>query len=93
MTTVLDPRDLRFLLYELLEVEQLTTRPRFAEQGREVYDAVLDTAQAVAETHYLPNRKRNDQEEPTVVDGRVVTQPELKPAFHATAEALSLIHI
>ena len=87
MTTVLDPRDLRFFLYELLEVEQLTTRPRFAEQGREVYDAVLDTAQAVAETHYLPNRKRNDQEEPTVVDGRVVTQPELKPAFHATAEA------
>ncbi|MGA1308832.1 MAG: acyl-CoA dehydrogenase [Gemmatimonadaceae bacterium] len=87
MSELLNPRDLHFLLYELLDVEALTARPRFAEQNREIYDAVLETAREVAERHYAPNRKRNDQEEPEVVDGVVVTQPELKPAYAATAEA------
>ena len=41
---MLPRRDLDFLLYELLGVEQLAERPRFAGQGREVYDAVLDMA-------------------------------------------------
>jgi len=87
MSALLHPRDLQFVLYELLEAEALTARPRFAEQSREVYDAVLDTAREVAERHYAPNRKRNDQEEPQVVDGVVVTQSDLKPAYAATAEA------
>ena len=87
MSSVLSSRDLQFLLYECLDVEALGARPRFAGQGREVYDAVLDTAKAVAEAHYQPSRKRNDQEEPQVVDGVVVTQPDLQPAYAATAEA------
>jgi len=87
MSELLHPRDLQFLLYELLDVEALTARPRFAEQSREIYDAVLETARAVAEEHYFPNRKRNDQEEPQIVDGVVVTQSDLKPAYAATAEA------
>ena len=39
---LLSRRDLDFLLYEWLEVERLTTRPRFAEHSRETFDAVLD---------------------------------------------------
>ena len=77
MTSVLDRRDLSFLLYELLDVEALAARPRFADQGREVFDAVIDTSRAIAEEHFRPNRKRNDQEEPHVVDGVVVTQSDL----------------
>jgi alkylation response protein AidB-like acyl-CoA dehydrogenase len=80
-------RDLDFLLYELLRAESLVERPRFAEQSREVYDAVIDTARAIAEEHYAPNRKRNDQEEPQVVDGRVVLQSDLQGAWDATAES------
>ena len=87
MTPVLDRRDLSFLLYELLDVEALAARPRFADQGREVFDAVIDTSRAIAEEHFRPNRKRNDQEEPHVVDGVVVTQSDLKPSFHAVADA------
>ncbi|MGA1416985.1 MAG: acyl-CoA dehydrogenase N-terminal domain-containing protein, partial [Gemmatimonadaceae bacterium] len=37
MSELLNPRDLHFLLYELLDVEALTARPRFAEQNREIY--------------------------------------------------------
>lgn len=80
-------RDLDFLLYELLRADALVERPRFADQSREVYDAVIDTARAIAEEHYAPNRKRNDQEEPQVVDGRIVLQSDLQAAWDATAES------
>ena len=35
------PRDLDFLLYEVLDSEGLTARPRFAEYSRETFDAVI----------------------------------------------------
>jgi len=78
-------RDLAFLLYEFLDVEALAKRPRFAGQGREVYDAVLDTARGVADEFYAPFRKMNDQQEPEIVAGRVVTTPSLKAAWDAVA--------
>lgn len=84
---MLPRRDLDFLLYELLGVHSLAERPRFEGQGREVYDAVLDTAQGIAEEHYAPNRKANDQQEPEVKAGVVVLQPGVKPAWDATAES------
>jgi alkylation response protein AidB-like acyl-CoA dehydrogenase len=84
---MLPRRDLDFLLYELLGVDKLAERPRFEGQGREVYDAVLDMAQGIAEEHYAPNRKANDQQEPEVRDGLVVLQPGVKPAWDATAES------
>jgi butyryl-CoA dehydrogenase len=87
MTAVLNPRDLSFLLYELLDVDALSARPRFADQGREVFDAVIDTARAIADEHFSPSMKRNDQEEPQVVDGKVVTQSDLKATLAAVAEA------
>lgn len=84
---MLPRRDLDFLLYDLLDVSALAERPRFAGQGRDVYDAVLDTAAGIAAEHYAPNRKANDQQEPQVVDGVVVLQPGVKPAWDATAES------
>ena len=87
MTLQIDRRDLAFLLYELLDADRLASRPRFTGQGRELYDAVLDTARAVAEEHYAPFRKANDQQEPELVDGRVVTNPGLKQGWDAVAES------
>ena len=87
MTLRIDARDLDFLLYELLDVNALASRPRFAGQGREVYDAVLDTARGVADEHYAPFRKDNDQHEPQLVNGVVVTTPGLKQGWDAVAES------
>ena len=84
---MLPRRDLAFILYDLLGAEALAKRERFAGQGREIYEAVLDTAAAIATEQYAPNRKANDQQEPQVVDGKVVLQPGVKPAWDATAEA------
>ena len=87
MTLRIESRDLTFLLYELLDVDALASRPRFAGQGREVYDAVLDTARGVADEHYAPFRKHNDQDEPQLVNGVVVTTPGLKQGWDAVAES------
>jgi Acyl-CoA dehydrogenase N terminal len=36
---ILSRRDLEFVLYELLEVGTLTSRPRYADHSRETFDA------------------------------------------------------
>ena len=74
-------RDLDFLLYEWLEVEALTTRARFAEHGRDTFDAVLDLAEQVATEHFAPHNKLNDANEPTFDGDRVHVIPEVKAAL------------
>ena len=76
-------RDLDFLLFELLGVEELCTRPYFAEHGRETLAAMLDTAEAVADEHFAPHAAKLDEHEPTFENGRVQMIPEVKSALDA----------
>ena len=45
-------RDLQFVLYELLEVEALSARARYADHSRETFDAAIDTALKIATEHF-----------------------------------------
>ena len=72
---ILSRRDLDFLLYEWLDVEALTKRPRFAEHSRETFDAVLDLAEQIATDHFAPHNRTADANEPRFVDGRVELIP------------------
>ena len=87
MPNLIDPRTLAFQLYDVLGAEKLCERPRFADYSREAFDAVLESAQGIATEYYLPHQKANDTDEPHVVDGKVVLNPGVKPAFLATADA------
>ena len=86
-STILSRRDLAFLLYEWLDVTSLTARPRFADHTRETFDAALDTAERIATDLFATHNKKNDQNEPHVVDGKVVLIPEVKAALDAYCEA------
>ncbi|MEV6635026.1 acyl-CoA dehydrogenase [Actinoplanes sp. NPDC051470] len=87
MSTILNRRDLDFLLYEWLDVESLTADPRFADHGRETFDAALDLAAVLAEREFAPHNRRNDLEEPTF-DGTTVTViPEVGKALRSFADA------
>ncbi len=88
MTAMLiNRRDLDFMLYELLDVEALTARPRFAEHGRETFAAALDTAHEIAEKRFAPHNAKADANEPTF-DGETVTLlPEVGEAVRAFASA------
>ena len=57
MSLLLSRRDLDFLLYDWLGVEQLCERPRHAEHSRETFDAVLDTGEAIATEKFAPHNR------------------------------------
>jgi butyryl-CoA dehydrogenase len=84
---LIDRRHLDFMLHELLEVEQLARYPRYAEHGRETFDAAIELAHRIALEKFLPHNRRNDLEEPVMVDGAVRLIPEIGQALDAFNEA------
>ncbi|WP_447791926.1 acyl-CoA dehydrogenase [Pseudomonas farris] len=84
---ILSRRDLSFLLYEWLEVENLLQRPRFADHSRETIDAALDTYESIATRLFAPHNKANDQYEPSFDGKRVTVNPAIAPALKAFADA------
>ena len=75
---ILSRRDLEFQLFEVLDTEALTTRPRYAEHSKETFLAVLDTAEAMAEEKFAPHNRKADEHEPTFDGTRVSMIPEVK---------------
>jgi butyryl-CoA dehydrogenase len=84
---IVNRRDLVFQLFEALDVEALTGRPRFRDHSRETFEAALDAAIALAEAKFAPHWHKTDEEEPRVEDGRVRLPPEVKEALDAYVEA------
>ncbi|MCY7351375.1 MAG: acyl-CoA dehydrogenase [Cytophagaceae bacterium] len=73
------PRHLRFLLYEVFNVERLTQFPFFQDHHRDTFDLVLDTAGAFAETRLRPLLTEMDRREPQLVDGQIRIHPGMHP--------------
>lgn len=71
-------RNLRFLLYELLELEALTAHDFFADHSRETFDAVLASAQKIAENELLPVHREMDENPPRLVAGRIHVHPSVR---------------
>ena len=84
---LLNRRDLEFLLYEWLDVEQLTKRERHADHSRESFDDVLDLAERIATEHFATHNRKSDSEEPRFDGERVHLIPEIKRALDVFAEA------
>lgn len=84
---ILNRRDIDFMLYEWLEVEQLCSLPRYQDHSRETFDAVLDLCQQMATEHFATHNKKNDSHEPWF-DGETVHMiPEVKQALDVFAAA------
>ena len=84
---LLSRRDLDFLLYEWLHVDELTKRQRFAEHSRETFDGVLDLCEQLATRYFAPHNKKSDAQEPTFDGTRVTVIGEVKEALDAFAHA------
>ncbi|MEP9414498.1 acyl-CoA dehydrogenase [Gordonia sp. VNQ95] len=88
MADPLSRRDLEFLLYEWLDVESLTSRPRFADHSRETFDAVLDLSADIAISRFAPFNRLGDSHEPFVGDdGTVVLPDEITAGIHEYLKA------
>lgn len=87
MSTVINRRDLSFLLYELLDVEGLCQNRKYADHDRASFDAVLDLAQQIAEDKFAPIAARLDENEPEFDGEKVHILPEVKEAHNAYIDA------
>lgn len=65
-----DMRNLRFLLYELLDVEELIKLPRHEDHSRETFDMALDTADQLAREVFWPAFQEMDREGVTLENGQ-----------------------
>jgi alkylation response protein AidB-like acyl-CoA dehydrogenase len=86
-STLLSRRDLDFLLFEWLRVEELTKRERFAEHSQETFSAVLDLSEQLATRYFAPHNKKSDVQEPRFDGATVTVIPEVKEALEAFARA------
>ena len=84
---ILSRRDLDFMLYEWLDVEQLTSRTRYADHSRETFDAAIDTCEQIASDLFAPHNKKNDQHEPHFDGEHVQMIPEVKAALDVFSAA------
>jgi alkylation response protein AidB-like acyl-CoA dehydrogenase len=88
MTSLLiSRRDIEFLLYEWLKVDELTRAERYADHSRETFDAVLDTCERIATEMFAPHYQKADQHEPHFDGESVRMIDEVKPALRAFADA------
>lgn len=79
--SLLSRKDIDFWFYDMFDVEQLLSHPRYADHNRETFTATLDTAQEIAEKYFLPHNHLADEHEPTFDGEKVETLPEVKEAF------------
>jgi alkylation response protein AidB-like acyl-CoA dehydrogenase len=86
-STLLSRRDLDFLLYEWLQVDELTKRDRFAEHSRETFDSLLDLCEQLATRYFAPHNKKGDVEEPRFDGEKVTVIDEVKEALDAFTQA------
>jgi alkylation response protein AidB-like acyl-CoA dehydrogenase len=86
-SSLLSRRDLDFLLFEWLRVDELTKREQFAAHSRETFSDVLDLCEDLATRYFAPHNKKSDAHEPTFDGEKVTVIPEVKEALDAFAQA------
>jgi len=79
-------RNLRFLLYEVNNVESLLKYPRFADHSREVFDMILDTAMRMGKDLFKPLFEEMDRKAPEYVNGEVKVHPKVREILRAAGD-------
>lgn len=87
MSTIVNRRDLDFIMYETLKLDDILSRERYSDYDREAVSAILDLSQSIAEDKFQGFAGYLDQNEPQFVDGKVEMVPEVKEALTAYREA------
>jgi butyryl-CoA dehydrogenase len=87
MSSITDRTNLDFLLREVFDLAGLLKHPRYAAYDAAAVSQVLDLAQQLAESEFLPYAAAADADEPKLLQGRVVTPEPTARALSAYAAA------
>jgi butyryl-CoA dehydrogenase len=82
-----DRTDLAFQLFDVLPTASLAALPRFADYDRTAMEEILDTAERIANEHFLPHAAALDLDEPHFEDGKVVMDERVGAALAVYREA------
>jgi len=85
-TKFISLRNLKFLLYEVFDVESLTKYPFFEAHSREVFDLVLDTAMKMSRDLIFPAFAEMDRKPPVFENGKVKVHPVVKELMKQVGE-------
>ena len=80
---LINERDLDFVLFEVLQVEKLTSLARFADHSAETMRAAIATAHDLALEKFHPHNAKADRNEPTFDGEKVNMIPEVAEALAA----------
>lgn len=79
-------RNLRFMLFEVLDLSPIQSLERFAAYDREAIDMTLDAAKQIADQYLFPYYRAMDKDKAKYENGEVHVHPCMKPAIQAMAE-------
>ena len=61
LNPIIDSRDVRFILFEMLKVDQMSKYPKFADLDRDMYEEVLSLAEKIAVEKVYPANQEADR--------------------------------
>jgi len=83
MSSTVDSRDQKFVLYEMLGLDSFFSSEKYSEHSREIYDMTLNLAEKIGQEEVLPMLSEGDSEGAKFKDGKV-TIPEGFKKLHQT---------
>ena len=83
---LVDERDVKFVLYEQLKIDELCQSERYAEFSREMFDMVLDAAQKLAEKELAPTNADGDAKGVVLEKGQVRVPESFHNAYRLYCE-------
>ena len=82
----LSEKNLRFLLYDMLNLDSLCSYPYFEDHNRETFDMVLDTAVRMGKEILFPIFTQMDREPPHMEDGTIRVHPAIRDFLRESGE-------
>ena len=74
---IISMRNLKFLLYEVFDIESLTQYPYYQEHNKKMFDLVLDAAQKIGTKLLYPVFEEMDRQAPRLENGEVKVHPQV----------------
>lgn len=84
--TLVDLRDVRFILYDLLNVEELCHLEKFSDHSRETFEMVINAAEKLATNDFAPVNSDGDTVGCTWQDGKVNVPASFHEPFRRYCE-------